>query len=196
MPPAATGAGISYEALRIGPQGRRFFVLDGVTEAAAARRLHRYFADLPMTLSDSDRPDTTHVRHLKHEFAPEEWEVNPAIATLATTARDFLRERRIRCGSIYRIYANFNLHGDFQFAHEDGDGWTALAFINSRWHEDWGGELVLYPERQSSCAYSISPSPGRMVVFDGMIRHRGGVPSKLCLDARISLAIKFRPAGR
>lgn len=186
-------AGITYEAFQIGPRRRRFFVLDGVTDPAAARRLHRYFAELPMTLSDSDRPDTTHVRHLKHEFAPEEWEANPALVTFATAARDFLRERRIRCGPLYRIYANFNLHGDFQFAHEDGDGWTALAFINSRWNEDWGGELLLYPGPQSACAYSVAPRPGRMVVFDGMIRHRGGVPSKLCLDARISLAIKFRP---
>jgi hypothetical protein len=187
-------AGIQFEAFRVGPARRRFFILDRAMDAAAARRVHRYFAGLPMTLSDSDRPDTAHVRHLKHEFAPEEWETNPALAGLSGLARGFLRERRIACGPLYRIYANFNLHGDYQFAHEDGPGWTALVFINSRWHEDWGGELILYPERRSSYAYCVAPSPGRMVLFDGMIRHRGGVPSKHCLEPRISLAIKFRPA--
>jgi hypothetical protein len=35
-----------------------------------------------------------------------------------------------------------------------------------------------------------------MVVFDGMIRHRGGAPSKFCLAPRISLAIKFGPVNR
>lgn len=190
---AAAPSGIMFESHHLGPGGRRFFILDRVMDLAAARRVHRYFADLPMTLSDSDRPDTTHVRHLKHEFEPEEWDANPALAQLTGVARRFLRERRIACGAVYRTYANFNLHGDFQFAHEDGEGWTALAFVNARWDEDWGGELILYPAAAAH-AYCIAPRPGRMVIFDGMIRHRGGAPSKLCLEARISLAIKFRPA--
>jgi hypothetical protein len=185
---------IGFEGYRIGRSNRRFFVLDGVMDRPAARRVHRYFAELPMTLSDSDRPDTSHVRHLKHEFDPEEWNSNPVLSRLAGTARSFLRERRIASGATYRIYANFNLHGDFQFAHEDGEGWTALAFINSRWDEDWGGELLLYPDGPAVHSYCIAPQPGRMVVFDGMIRHRGGTPSKFCHEARISLAIKFRPA--
>lgn len=189
----AADSRIVYETFRIGEGRRRFFVLDGVLDLPAARRIHRRFADLPVTLSDSDRADTAHVRHLKHEFAADEWQADPALALLAGSARAFLRQQRIACGPIYRIYANFNLHGDFQFAHEDGEGWTALAFINARWHEDWGGELLLYPGGDAACAYAIAPRPGRMVIFDGLIRHRGGAPSKLCLVARISLAIKFRP---
>ena len=186
---------IVYEAFRIGESGRRFFVLDHVLDAPAARRIHRCFAGLPVTLDDSDRPDTAHVRHLKHDFGRTEWDSHPALSLLTDTARSFLRERRIACGDVYRIYANFNLHGDFQFAHEDGEGWTALVFVNSRWDEDWGGELIIYPDRDAPYAYCVAPRPGRMVVFDGMIRHRGGAPSKLCLEARISLAIKFGAAN-
>ena len=185
---------IAYEAFRVGASQRRFFILDGVLDDAAAAAIHAHFSSLPMTLSDSDRPDTGHVRHLKHEFDRGEWDRHPALSLLTSTARAFLRERQIAYGSIYRIYANFNLHGDFQFAHEDGKGWTALAFINSRWEEDWAGELILYPDGSPSYAVCIAPRPGRMVVFDGMIRHRGGAPSKFCLEARISLAIKFAPA--
>jgi hypothetical protein len=186
---------IVYEAFRIGASRRRFFVLDHVLDDSAARRIYKGFRHLPVTLDDSDRPDTTHVRHLKHDFERAEWDSNPALVLLTNTARSFLRERRIACGPVYRIYANFNLHGDFQFAHEDGEGWTALAFMNSRWDEDWGGELIFYPDGNASHAYCVAPRPGRMAVFDGMIRHRGGTPSKLCLDARISLAIKFAPAS-
>ena len=187
---------ISYEEFRIGESQRRFFILDRVLDGPAIERVHEYFADLPMTLSDSDRPDTSHVRHLKHEFEPDEWDTDPALGLMSDVARTFLREQGVAFGDIYRIYANYNLHGDFQFAHEDGEGWTALVFVNSRWDEDWGGELILYPDGDASYAYSILPSPGRMVVFDAMIRHRGGAPSKLCLEARISVAIKFRPAER
>jgi Rps23 Pro-64 3,4-dihydroxylase Tpa1-like proline 4-hydroxylase len=192
---ARNGGPVLYEALRVGERRRRLFILDRVLDDTAARRVHRHFADLPMTLSDSDRPDTAHVRHLKHEFDPTEWESDPVLSLLTQRARRFLRERRIACGKVYRIYANFNLYGDFQFAHEDGEGWTALAFINSRWEEDWGGELIIYPDASASYAYCVAPRPGRMVMFDGMIRHRGGAPSKHCLEPRISLAIKFRPAN-
>lgn len=191
--PPANGQ-IAYEAFRAGESRRRFFILDHVVDAPAARRIHKWFAGLPVTLSDSDRPDTSHVRHLKHDFDRAEWRTFPALSQLTDAARAFLRERRIACGDVYRIYANFNLHGDFQFAHEDGDGWTALLFVNARWKEDWGGELIIYTDDNASHGYCISPRPGRMVVFDGMIRHRGGSPSKLCLEPRISLAIKFRPA--
>ncbi len=187
---------IVYEALRIGARRRRVYVLDRVIDDPLARRVHGHFSGLPMTLSDSDRPDTAHVRHLKHEFDRVEWDADPILSMVTDTARGFLRDRRIACGDVYRIYANFNLHGDFQFAHEDGEGWTVLVFINSRWEEDWGGELILYSDEPAAFAYAIAPRSGRMVIFDGMIRHRGGAPSKLCLEARISLAIKFAPARR
>lgn len=187
---------IRFEALRVGEAGRRAFILDNVLDEPAADAIHKRFEQLPVTLSDTDRPDTQHVRHLKHEFDAEEWASDPVLNLLSGCARRFLRERRMACGALYRVYANFNLHGDFQFAHEDGEGWTALAFINSQWDEDWGGEFLLYPQGDSSFAYSIAPSPGRMVIFDGMLRHRGGVPSKLCYDPRISLAIKFAPSTR
>lgn len=44
-----------------------------------------------------------------------------------STAQAFLWEQRIDCGALPRVYANFDLHGDFRFAHEDGEGWTALS---------------------------------------------------------------------
>lgn len=192
--PGRGGGRIEFEVFRIGASRRRFFILDGVLDPAAARHVHRRFECLPVSLSDTDRPDTAHVRHLKHDFSPDQWDSDPVLSVLSGVAKTFLRQRRVSHGELYRIYANFNLHGDFQFAHEDGEGWTALAFLNSRWDEDWGGELILYPDGGAAHAYCVSPRPGRMVVFDGMIRHRGGTPSKFCLDARISLAIKFRAA--
>lgn len=185
---------VRYEELALGT--RRAFVLDRVFDAAVARQAYARFRLLDYGFTDSDRPDTTHVQHLKHDFEPEAFRRDPLLAALIETARDFLGERGIATGQVYRIYANFNLHGDFQFAHEDGEGFTALAFLNARWHEDWGGELLLYPEGSAAFAYAVSPRPGRMAIFDAGVRHRGGVPSKLCFEPRITLAIKFGPAAR
>lgn len=185
---------INYESLDIGIEKRKLFVFDNVVNRAASQWIHNEYKGLPVTMSDSDREDTQHIKHLKHDFGPAEWQMNTPSGLLAARARELLTEQGVGYGDLYRMYANFNLHGDFQFAHEDGHGWTALYFVNSEWQEDWGGELMIYPEPSSGFAYALEPKPGRMVIFDGMIRHRGGVPSKLCFDARISLAIKFMPA--
>jgi len=184
---------VCYESFEIGPEQRKLFIFDNVVDAEASSWIHEQYRELPVTMSDSDRPDTSYVKHLKHEFGPTDWLPDTPSGMLAENAAKLLAEQGIIVGELYRIYANFNLHGDFQFAHEDGDGWTALYFVNSIWEEDWSGELMIYPEPGSGFAYAIEPRPGRMVIFDGLIRHRGGVPSKLCFDARISLAIKFRP---
>jgi hypothetical protein len=106
-PSPKTDGQIVYEAFRVGEGRRRFFILDHVLDDPAARRMHRWFADLPVTLSDSDRSDTSRVRHLKHDFDRAEWESHPALAALTCTARSFLRQQRIACGDVYRIYANF-----------------------------------------------------------------------------------------
>ena len=101
-------------------------------------------------------------------------------------------EQGIASGPLHRIYANLNMFGDYQFAHRDGDGFTALLFANPKWDEDWGGEIIFYSHDTSPVDHAIRPRPGRMVLFDGHIRHRGGVPSKFCHEPRITLAIKFQ----
>lgn len=193
VPADPSSENVEFTYLECGPEQRPLVIFDNVVDQSASQWIHEQYRELPVTMSDSDRHDTQHVKHLKHEFAPSQWQPNCPSGYLAQRARELMSEQGFSYGDIYRIYANFNLHGDFQFAHEDGDGWTALYFVNSNWQEDWGGEFMVYPEADSGFAYAIEPRPGRMVIFDGLIRHRGGVPSKLCFDARISLAIKFRP---
>lgn len=168
---------------------RQAFILDNVVSPDASIAIYDLYKNLPYELSDSDRPDTNHIKHLKHEFALND----PKALCLAEPVREFLKSNDLTHGDIYRIYSNFNLHGDFQFAHEDGPGWTALYFVNSEGEEDWGGEFTLYFDDELDLGYTVLPKPGRLVIFDGMIVHRGGVPSKLCYEPRISLAIKFAP---
>jgi SM-20-related protein len=180
-------------SLEIGSNCRKAFIIDHVFEKKLLDPLYSHFKNLKYDFKDSDRPDTRYVKHLVHNFKSQEWKKNNSLPNkIATIARDFLIKQKIHVGSIQRIYANFNLYGDFQFSHTDGDEWTALFFLNSEWKEDWGGEFILYDETMDGLGYSIQPKPGRLVIFDGMIPHRGGVPSKLCYDPRISLAVKFR----
>jgi len=181
---------IKISDMTVGSFNRKVLVVDGLVDPAASKKIHALYKNLPVQLIDSDREDTSYLKHFKHDFSITE-DIDPIAMHLADKARIILESRDMSCGELKRIYANFNLYGDFQYAHEDGEGWTALYFVNSRWHEDWGGEFQIYPEDGSAIIFSVVPRPGRMVIFDGMIKHRGGIPSKLCFDARISLAIKF-----
>ncbi len=189
--------GPSATQLSLGSLADRLFIVDDATAPDLQNHIDQRCRLLPYSFTDADRGDTQHIKHLKHDFdLPDDPNGEPELFTLllADFARDFLSAQSINAGPLYRIYANFNLFGDFQFAHEDGQGWTALYFANARWEEDWGGEFLAYPDGENSYACAIAPRPGRMIIFEGMIRHRGGVPSKLCHDPRMSIAFKFAPA--
>lgn len=194
--PAPTGPDLPIEIreLQVGTTGRRAFIVDNLVEPGALAPLYHYFRGLPYEFFDTDRQDTQFVRHLVHYFEDDEYETNRAIASLIAQAADILRDRELAFTGIQRVYANFNLFGDYQFAHTDGDVWTALVFVNAAWGDDWGGEFLLYEEGPQAVAYAIPVRPGRVVVFDGRLTHRGGVPSKYCVDPRITLAIKFERA--
>src|SRR5262249_25479480 len=116
---------------------------------------------------------------------------HPVVGFFAGAAISHLRSNGAHVGHVKRPYVNLNCYGDIQFAHEDGDEWTALAFVNEKWEDDWGGELLIYDAPAKRLAYAIIPTPGRMVIFDGLLTHRGGVPSKLTTEPRITLAIKI-----
>ena len=149
---------VSYRELTIGKAQRRLFIIDGVIGKSALHPAYEHFLDLPYFFADSDREDTGHVKHLVYYFNKEDRDSQPLLHTLSCIARNFLSERGIRCGKLSRTYANFNLFGDFQFAHEDGEGWTALVFMNEKWHADWGGEFLAYDdEKPIELAFAIPP---------------------------------------
>lgn len=183
-------------SFEVGAEKLKVLVFDRLFEEKTGLGVYDKFRSLPYYLGDHDRDDTQAVKHLVHEFDSREIDATPVIKAIIQAAQDLAETQGINVKKVAKVYVNFNLHGDFQFAHEDGDVWTVLVFVNASWHEDWGGELLLYdgtfaPATDRGFAYAISPCPGRMVIFDGKIKHRGGVPSKFCLEPRISLAIKF-----
>jgi hypothetical protein len=187
---------LSSKQFKAGLERRDVFVLDDVVPPEDIAGLYRFFLNLPYQFGDSDRFDTKDYRHFGYVFDDAVLMEHPIVGFLARVAIAHLTSVGARVGRVKRAYVNLNLYGDVQFAHEDGDEWTAVAFVNERWHDDWGGELLIYEDLDKRMAYAISPVPGRMVVFDGLLSHRGGVPSKLTVDPRITLAIKMeRPAA-
>lgn len=178
--------------------GRLCLVVDDQVAPPVAAEMERLFGNLPFTLTDVDRPDTAHVRHFVHRFGrPEGEEPNRVVAFVVERARALLAQRGIQAGTLARAYVNLNLHGDHQFAHRDGVEWTALMFVCSQWQPDWGGVFQIYPDDGSSgLSIAIEPRPGRLVLFDGELLHRGGAPSRRFDGPRMSLAVKLAKHAR
>ncbi len=190
------GASFLSRLFEVGVEKLKIFVFDGLFEEKALLEVYKQFKSLPYCLMDYDREDTQAIRHLVHAFDSQEIEATSVVKALISGTQELANAQGLKVKQVAKVYANFNLYGDYQFAHQDGDVWTALIFVNASWHEDWGGELLLYDGTPASptargFSYAISPCPGRLVIFDGNIKHRGGVPSKYCLEPRITLAIKF-----
>jgi SM-20-related protein len=94
----------------------------------------------------------------------------------------------------YRAYTNVASYGDMLFTHTDclpdQHDLTALWYLCERWDVEWGGETLFY-DAADDVACAVNPKPGRLVVFDGAIKHVGRPPNRICYAPRYTFAIKF-----
>ena len=168
------------------------FVVDSLFDEQLVRMAHHFLSRLEFTLSDYDTEETKHTRHWKHELYLNNLPTIPVlpalISRIVTVTTEMHNSRKLR---LKRIHCNVHLYGDLQYPHTDlKPGVTALYFANPYWEVNWMGETVFY-NREGEPLYAVIPKPGRLLVFDGEIAHRGGVPSRECFEPRISLALKF-----
>lgn len=94
----------------------------------------------------------------------------------------------------YRAYTNYAGFGEMLYSHIDcapGSGeLTALWYLCTQWDTEWGGETVFF-EPDGDAVGLVSPRPGRLVIFDGDVRHVGRPPNRICSQPRFTFAIKF-----
>ncbi|MGZ3697056.1 MAG: 2OG-Fe(II) oxygenase [Bdellovibrionota bacterium] len=72
---------------------------------------------------------------------------------------------------------------------------ACLLFANERWDPQWGGELVLFDEHQEAL-FSVTPKPGRIVIYPASLFHRAGVPQADCPVSRITVGVWYRCRAR
>jgi hypothetical protein len=103
--------------------------------------------------------------------------------------------------SLKQSYAKNLCYGDCPYPHVDGKSerhavvLSTVYYANARWDPVWGGETHFF-NRGMDAVLSITPSPGRLVIFNGTIMHRAGVPMRNCQASRYSLINKFRGVPR
>lgn len=166
-------------------------VVDGLLSPLEVRAAEEFLQTLPFARTESARPDTRAHRHWVARFtAPQPALIDHLVArTLDGMA---LAEAR-PAHAPYRVYCNANQFGDVLFPHQDSvePSRTALWYLNSHWDLSLSGETI-FIDRDEEIACSITPRPGRLVIFDGRILHAGRAPSKSVTGCRYTLAVKFR----
>lgn len=96
--------------------------------------------------------------------------------------------------SVVRRYANGHTYGCGSSIHTDGQGRVGfkvvVLFAHPKWEKNWGGELNFYSDRDE-CIHSITPNPGRIILFSGDVRHAVSSPSRSSSGLRVSLVWKL-----
>ena len=176
-------------------QGRDLVVHDGLLAATEIARYHALLHQAPFTRTEFARPDTRAHRHWVSEMAVQALQRLPLWQATAHAVRALRPHETYRA---YRAYTNHAAYGDVLPIHTDAlpgaRELTALWFVCERWDPDWGGETLFFDDGDDA-RHVVSPRPGRLVLFDGAIRHAGRPPNRNCYVPRYTLAIKLEVAG-
>ena len=174
--------------------GREVLVFDGL---ATLEETARYFAALSkasFTRTEKARPDSDEFRHWVCEMPLENL---PRISLWPATQAAVASARPGEQYHPYRVYTNYASFGDTLLTHVDAlpnaRELTALWFVAEQWETEWGGETLFYDDA-GDAQIAVSPRPGRLLLFDGAIRHAGKPPNRNCPVARYTFAIKLRAA--
>lgn len=172
--------------------GREIFVFDGL---ASLEETALYFAALSrasFTRTEKARPDSDEFRHWVCEMPLANL---PRISLWAPTQAAVASVRPGEQFLPYRVYTNYASFGDSLLTHVDAlpnaRELTALWFVAERWDTEWGGETLFFDEA-GDAQIAVSARPGRLLLFDGAIRHAGKPPNRNCNVARYTFAIKLR----
>lgn len=174
--------------------GRDIAVFDG---QVPIQEITRYFITLmhaAFTRTETARRETGEYRHWVCEMPLENlsrltlWPATEA-AIVALRPNETYRP--------YRCYTNYASFGDVLLTHVDSvpkrRELTALWFLCDQWDIDWGGETLFY-DASGDAQIAVAPRPGRLLLFDGAIRHAGRPPNRNCPVSRYTFAIKLRAA--
>ena len=180
---------------------KRFFVdnkiiqvIDGLLEPSQLAQYTDALDGAAFTRTEIATPATAKFRHFVSEM-PIQLLLQLPLYPLTLAALQALTGAPYRA---YRAYTNLALPGDVLFSHTDclpdQSDFTALWYLCQHWDRDWAGETI-FLDAADEVALATLPKPGRLVLFDGRIRHAGRPPSQIAAASRYTFAIKFERAS-
>ncbi|HET7921220.1 MAG TPA: 2OG-Fe(II) oxygenase [Gammaproteobacteria bacterium] len=176
-------------------EGHSIRIYDGLLQEQAIHALTAALDEGGFVRSEIARPDTQAFRHWALNIPLEAAVKLPVYQPTLDAMRQFSSEARHH---IYRCYCNYASYGDMLFTHTDCDpgttDLTALWFIAPHWDVEWGGETLFF-NSSLDAEVVVSPRPGRLVMFEGVLRHVGRPPNRICFNPRYTLAFKLMPGN-
>lgn len=170
--------------------GRPLRVFDDLLPGVA--EYVRGLSGAAFTRTEIARPETAEYRHWATEIKLENLLRQPIFELTRRAVMGFESPRQSY--RPYRAYTNVASFGDMLFTHTDCSpdqhDLTALWYLCDKWDIEWGGETLFF-DAADEVACTILPKPGRLVVFDGAIKHVGRPPNRICYAPRYTFAIKF-----
>lgn len=177
-------------------EGRAIRVYDDLVDREVIGQIATALEANSFTKTEVAKPETSQYKHWAREITTESTQKLPIYSAAMAAIEPFRAEGESY--RMYRSYCNFASYGDVLFIHTDcqpgARELTALWFIASEWHPEWGGETLFY-DSDMDPQFVVGPRPGRLVIFDGAIPHAGRPPTRICFAPRYTYAMKFELAG-
>ena len=101
-----------------------------------------------------------------------------------------LEEQKINTSRIIRCFYNCFRKCDTPKYHKDPGGRTYMFYLNKEWSKLWGAPTK-FKNKKYHIPKLIFPKPGRLVIFDANILHKGTAPNILMPEkhpGRLSIA--------
>ncbi|HUP56207.1 MAG TPA: 2OG-Fe(II) oxygenase [Bdellovibrionota bacterium] len=169
--------------------GKRILVIDGLFDGASIEKVFNFLKSCPYRWINTDNLKDSHSVRWKADL-PTSIQDQPFFSEIVRKSNDAFGTPDT---VLHRVYANMNHYGEIHFEHIDElEGFSALYYANPEWDPSWQGETLFFADNGEALT-AVSPKPGRLLIFDASIIHRGSPPSRECFAPRITLAFKFVP---
>lgn len=170
-------------------EDKKIIVVDDLFTASELRKIEFVCGELALRrLGTSYLGNDRSLHYAASEFPKPFWE-SSYVKRVHALAEEHFGGRTLECARL--VYREI-VHGDHLDYHTDTevpDRITSVLSINPTWEKNFRGELIFVGEDE--VGVSVSPRPGRLVVFDGRILHAPSAPSRLFFHARKTLICNF-----
>ena len=91
---------------------------------------------------------------------------------------NILNQRGINTSLIYRSVCNCFRRLDTTQYHQDPGKKSYMFYLNSEWRREWGASTK-FKSKKYHISRKVIPKPGRLVIFDAKLWHKGTAPNFL-----------------
>jgi len=192
---------------------RNIYIFDKCIPPYSIVELYDFCIHAPYTLSNYDIFDDSGIlaKKWKHDLSLENLNSYSLLEYIDNCFSEICKSKNKNIKLVYkRAYVNYadpytidsphvdetlatlkqNSLEDKNIKLDNVESFTILIYPNTKWDIDWFGETKFYDMDVENVIFSFPPSPGKIIIFDGLIPHSASPPSLKAKQPRYTIAIK------